>query len=227
MPKSICIIPARGGSKRIPRKNVKDFLGKPIIAYSIEVAKESGLFSTIIVSTDDIEIAEVARQYGAEVPFLRSKENADDYATLSDVVEEVKEWYLSKSIEYDFICCLLATAPFVNASFLKEAYFKMIKNNYDSVRPIVRYSYPIQRGLRFENDIVSYIYPEFAKTRSQDLESVYYDAGMFYWMQFRKGLQGDNKTGIVIPEKIAQDIDTLEDWDIAEIKYKMIYKKNI
>lgn len=221
---NICIIPARGGSKRIPRKNIKNFLGKPIIAYSIAAARESGLFSKIIVSTDDKEIADVAIRYGAEVPFFRSQDTSNEYATLSEVIEEVKVFYNKQDIKYDYICCVLATAPFITPKLIKEAYQKLIKSDFDSVRPIVRFSYPIQRGLKLVNDSVSYLYPEYSKTRSQDLEPIYYDAGMFYWMTFEKGLNGNNKSGIVIPDKNAQDIDTLEDWEVAEIKYKIIFE---
>ncbi|MGG5617850.1 pseudaminic acid cytidylyltransferase [Myroides odoratimimus] len=224
MYRNICIIPARGGSKRIPRKNIKDFLGKPIIAYSIEAAKKSGLFSTIVVSTDDVEIAEIAKMYGAEVPFLRSKENANDYATLSDVVEEVKNWYLKKSIEYDFICCLLATAPFVTTLLLKDAFEVLKETEVDSIRPIVKFSYPVQRGYHFnDSGRVTFLYPEFAKTRSQDLEPVYFDAGLFYWMKFETGFESDIKGGFIVSEQVVQDIDTLEDWSYAELKYKILY----
>lgn len=222
---NLCIIPARGGSKRIPRKNIKDFLGKPIIAYSIEIALKSKLFNEIIVSTDDEEIAEVARKYGAKVPFFRSKKSSDDNATLSDVVEDVKLNYIKERKSFDKICLLLSTAPLLNIDILKEAFQLMNKNEFDSVRPVVKFSYPPQRGLKMNNGKVSFIYNEFAKTRSQDLEPIFHDAGMFYWMSFEKGLISENKGAIIISEKITQDIDTLEDWEIAEHKYKIIYDK--
>lgn len=221
---NLCIIPARGGSKRIPRKNIKDFLGKPIIAYSIEVALQSKLFDEVMVSTDDEEIAEVARKYGATVPFIRSKETSDDFATLSDVIEEVKSFYQKKNSVFSSICLLLSTAPFVNEELLTVALNEMNLKNFDSVRPIVKFSYPPQRGLRMDNGRVSFVNPEYAKTRSQDLEPIYFDAGLFYWMKFNIGLQGTNKGAVSISEILAQDIDTLEDWEIAELKYKLLKK---
>ena len=219
---NLCIIPARGGSKRIPRKNIKDFLGKPIIAYSIEAALSSGLFSEVMVSTDDQEIAEIALQYGAKVPFYRSKNTSDDFATLSDVIEEVKDYYLAEGLKFDNICCVLATAPFVSRNLLNEVLLEMNTKGFDSTRPLVRFSYPPQRGVKMEDGKISFFYPEFAKSRSQDLEPIYFDAGMFYWMRFELGLKGDNKGGYIIEEKYAQDIDTLDDWKLAEIKYKLL-----
>jgi N-acylneuraminate cytidylyltransferase len=217
---NLCIIPARGGSKRIPRKNIKDFLGKPIIAYSIEVALKSGLFDEVMVSTDDEEIAEIALQYGAKVPFIRSKENADDFATLSDVIEEVKTHYSDSFIYFDRICCILATVPFVTADLLTETLQKMVEEQLDSVRPIIKFSYPPQRAVKLADNKICFVYPEFSKTRSQDLEPIYHDSGMFYWMDYTKGLTGLNKGAIIISEKFAQDIDSVEDWEIAEFKYK-------
>lgn len=221
---NLCIIPARGGSKRIPRKNIKDFLGKPIIAYSIEAALESGLFTQVMVSTDDEEIAEVAKKYGAEVPFFRSKKTADDFATLADVVEEVKEFYLKQHREFDNICCVLATAPFINGELIHKVFMEMQERDFDSVRPVIRFSYPPQRGVKMEDGKISFFNPDFASTRSQDLEPVYYDAGMFYWMKFELGLKGINRGGFEISELEAHDIDTLEDWKIAEIKYTLLKK---
>lgn len=219
---NLCIIPARGGSKRIPRKNIKDFLGKPIIAYSIEAAINSGLFSEVMVSTDDEEIANVARKYGAKVPFFRTEETSDDFATLSDVIEEVKEFYQEKGMRFDNICCVLATAPFVSIQLLQSLYDIMIDKNYDSIRPIVRFSFPIQRALKSVDGKIEMFNPQYLRTRSQDLEAAFHDAGMFYWMKFYDALQGDNKGGVEISEKIAQDIDTLDDWAIAEFKFKYL-----
>jgi len=219
---NLCIIPARGGSKRIPRKNIKDFLGKPIIAYSIEAALRSGLFSEVMVSTDDEEIANVARQYGAKVPFFRTEKTSDDFATLSDVIEEVKEFYQEKGMRFDNICCVLATAPFVSIQLLQSLYDIMIDKNYDSIRPIVRFSFPIQRALKSVDGKIEMFNPQYLRTRSQDLEAAFHDAGMFYWMKFDDALQGDNKGGVEISEKIAQDIDTLDDWAIAEFKFKYL-----
>jgi N-acylneuraminate cytidylyltransferase len=219
---NLCIIPARGGSKRIPRKNIKDFLGKPIIAYSIEAALISGLFNEVMVSTDDEEIANVAKKYGAKVPFMRSNINSNDYATLADVIDEVKDQYLKVNKKFDNICCVLPTAPLLTVGNLVKGYELLITKNIDSVRPIVRFSYPIQRAVKMgENGKVSIFYPEYQNTRSQDLEPAYHDAGQFYWMRFESGLRGGNKFGFEIPEMIVQDIDTEEDWQIAELKYKI------
>lgn len=221
---NLCIIPARGGSKRIPRKNIKEFLGKPIIAYSIEAALQTNLFNEVMVSTDDKEIAEIAKRYGAAVPFFRSDRTSDDFATLSDVIEEVKNFYVSRSKVFENICCILATAPFVNEGLLIDAFTEMQSKGFDSVRPVVQFAYPPQRGLHLEEGKVSFLYPQFAKTRSQDLDPIYFDAGMFYWMKFKQGLRGPNRGAVIISEKIAQDIDTIEDWEIAEIKFKLLKK---
>jgi pseudaminic acid cytidylyltransferase len=220
---NLCIIPARGGSKRIQKKNIRKFLGKPIIAYSIETALKSGLFSEVIVSTDDDEIAEISKKYGAEVPFTRSNEAANDFAPLKDVVKEVLDFYKSKDQIFNDVCCLLPTAPFVTEAMLKEA--QQLKNdkNYDSIRPIVKFSYPIQRALKYKDGKVEMFNPENALTRSQDLEEAYHDAGMFYWCSFDLGFEGINRGAIVVSEKQAQDIDTVEDWELAEMKYKLLY----
>lgn len=219
---NLCIIPARGGSKRIPRKNIKDFLGKPIIAYSIETALKSGLFDEVMVSTDDAEIAEIAVQYRAKVPFARSRKGANDFATLSDVVEEVKAEYINRNIKFDNICLLLPTAPLVSIEQLQKTNELLIKHKVDSVRPIVRYSYPIQRAFKMNTEgKVDLFYPEYATSRSQDLELAYHDAGMFYWMKWDLGLKGSNRYGFEISEMECQDIDTEEDWIIAEFKYKL------
>lgn len=220
---NICIIPARGGSKRILKKNIKDFLGKPIIAYSIETALKSGLFSEVMVSTDDDEIAEISKKYGAKVPFFRSKETANDFAPLKDVVNEVLEHYKNNRQVFEDVCCLLPTAPFVTTVMLKEAQQLKNNKNYDSVRPIVRFSYPIQRALKFKEGKVEMFNPEHFLTRSQDLEEAYHDAGMFYWCSFKFGLNGNNKGAIIVSEKQAQDIDTIEDWEIAEFKYNYLF----
>jgi len=219
---NLAIIPARGGSKRILRKNIRDFLGKPIIVYSIESALESELFEEVMVSTDDEKIANVAQEYGAKVPFMRSQENANDYATLSDVVEEVKKKYNQQGKSFENICCILPTAPLISVSLLKKGYNMLADSNVDSVRPVVRFSYPIQRAVKMEDGLLKMFQPEHAKTRSQDLEPAFHDAGQFYWMKFDKGLKGEKKMGFEISELLVQDIDTVEDWEIAEIKYKLL-----
>lgn len=219
---NLCIIPARGGSKRIPKKNIKDFLGKPIIAYSIETAIKSGLFNEVMVSTDDKEIAQVAEKYGAKVPFFRSNEVANDFAPLKDVINEVLFYYKKNQRVFNDVCCLLPTAPFVTIEMLKEAQKLKNTKNYDSIRPIIRFSYPIQRALRYTEGKVEMFNSEHALTRSQDLEVAYHDAGMFYWCSFELGMEGLNRGAIIISEKQAQDIDTFEDWEIAELKYKLL-----
>lgn len=226
--KNLCTIPARGGSKRIPRKNIKLFMGKPIIAYSIEAALNSGLFDEVMVSTDDEEIADIAKQYGAKVPFYRSTETANDFATTVDVLEEVVRTYIDMGYEFDNICCLYATAPFVTAEKLKEAYEHQINNKYNSVMTVVRYSYPIQRSLVIRNGLLSMQWPEYSKSRSQDLEPVYHDAGQFYITNVNSllethALKGSNTGAIVLSELAVQDLDTITDWKLAEMKYKMLH----
>ncbi|MDD4438220.1 MAG: pseudaminic acid cytidylyltransferase [Tissierellia bacterium] len=226
--KNLAIIPARGGSKRIPRKNIKDFLGKPIIAYSIEVALQSGLFDEVMVSTDDEEIATIAKQYGAKVPFMRSSENANDYATLADVIIEVVNQYQKSNRLFDNICCILSTATLTSASRIKEAFTKLLNDNYESVLPVVEYSYPILRALEFDDyKKLKMIWPEHLKTRSQDLKPAYHDSGSFYWVKTnallaQKTLFCTNGSAIKLPETEVQDIDNEIDWKLAELKYKLL-----
>lgn len=219
---NLAIIPARGGSKRIPRKNIKDFLGKPIIAYSIEAAIQTDLFDEIMVSTDDSEIADVAMKFGAIVPFFRSNQNSNDYATLADVIDEVKDSYQISGITFENICCILPTAPFVNVSLLRKGFSLLSENHVDSVRPIVRFSYPIQRAFKMNNGLLEMFNPEYVRTRSQDLEPAFHDAGQFYWMKFEKGIKGERKMGFEISEHLVQDIDTEDDWKMAEWKFKTL-----
>jgi N-acylneuraminate cytidylyltransferase len=225
--KNLAIIPARGGSKRIPKKNIKLFLGKPIIAYSIEAAIASNLFDEVMVSTDDEEIAEVAAAYGAKIPFYRSEKNSNDFAILNDVIDEVLNCYKSSGKEFVYGCCILATAPFITAEKLNEALMTMMEKGFDSVRPIVKFSYPVQRAFKLLSDnSVQRFYPEYERTRSQDLETAYHDAGQFYWFKTGKMLQGGFKGGIQINEIEAQDIDTIDDWKIAEIKMTILKNLN-
>jgi pseudaminic acid cytidylyltransferase len=223
---NICIIPARGGSKRIPRKNIKPFLGKPIIAYSIQAALDSNLFDEVMVSTEDAEIAEIAKYYGATVPFLRSAKNSDDFATTYDVIEEVIQTYKTQGIEYDNLCCIYSCAPFVTPKILTRAYTQLLKKSFDTVFPIIPYGFPIQRALRKDEEKVSMLLEENLNARSQDLEDTFHDAGQFYWCKTRKLLISKklltaNTGGIEISELDAQDIDTETDWKLAEIKYKL------
>lgn len=225
--KNLCIIPARGGSKRIPRKNVKSFMGKPILAYSIENALATGLFDEIMVSTDDPEIMKVAKAYGAKVPFVRTEKTANDYASLADVIHEVVDMYVERGQTFDNMCCILATCPLVKASYISEAYQKLINSDFISVYPVVQFSYPILRSLKMdEHGEVSMNWPEYAKTRSQDLAPAYHDSGTFYWHKVESWMRGDRKGGgIVIAEDLVQDIDTEEDWRMAELKYQLINVK--
>ena len=220
--KNIAIIPARGGSKRIPHKNIRPFSGKPIIAYSIEVAMKSGLFREVMVSTDSEEIADISKQYGASVPFFRSKKTSDDYATIADVIDEVKKEYLSIGKSFDLICCILPTAPLITIENLTKGYELLLKENADSVRPIVQFSYPIQRALKTCENKIEMFHPEHVNTRSQDLEKAFHDAGQFYWMKSESGLRGANKFGFEISEIQVQDIDNEVDWELAEMKYQIM-----
>lgn len=225
--KNLCIIPARGGSKRIPRKNVKPFMGKPIMAYSIENAFATGLFDEVMVSTDDPEIMEVAKQYGASVPFVRTEKTANDFAPLADVLHEVVDMYAEQGKTFDNMCCILATCPLVKVSYISEAYQKLINSDFISVYPVVQFSYPILRSLRMDdNGEVSMNWPEYAKTRSQDLAPAYHDSGTFYWHKVDAWMSGKRKGGgIVMAEDLVQDIDTEEDWRMAELKYQLMNVK--
>lgn len=231
--KTVAIITARGGSKRIPRKNIKDFLGKPIMAYSIESAINSGLFDEVMVSTDDQEIAECAKKYGAKVPFMRSAETANDTATTAEVLFEVINKYQEIGQSFDYACCLYPTAPFINPDKLKIAFDILVKNQVHSVVPVVQFSYPIQRALKIENDKLSMVYPENLNVRSQDLMPTYHDIGQYYWLKVESFLNNpvlfsDNTSAIKVSELDEQDIDTEEDWKIAEMKYEFLklYNKN-
>lgn len=224
--KNIAIIPARGGSKRIPRKNIKDFLGQPIIVYSIDAALKSQLFDEVMVSTDDEEIAEISQKYGAQTPFFRSDKNADDFATTFDVIEEVLLEYQKLNRIFDNVCCIYPCAPFVSSSKLILAYQNLIQNNCDSVVPIVPFSFPIQRSFILDKGNLKYSFPEFKNSRSQDLVQHYHDAGQFYWSRISNMLKNrslvfGNSGYVEFNEMEVQDIDNEVDWKMAEIKYKM------
>lgn len=223
---NIAIIPARGGSKRIPKKNIKLFLEKPIIAYSIEAAINSKLFDVIMVSTDNKEIAEIAIQHGAQVPFYRSEVNASDYATTFAVIEEVIEYYHQKEIIFENICCIYPCAPFVNSEKLTSAYNLLVENKFDSVFPVVNFGFPIQRALKIKDNKASFFQDEFALTRSQDLEKSYHDVGQFYWMNTekvmaKKQVLTENSGAIIVSELESQDIDNETDWKLAELKFNL------
>ncbi|PMN96589.1 pseudaminic acid cytidylyltransferase [Vibrio sp. 10N.222.55.C12] len=218
----IAIIPARGGSKRIPRKNIKDFHGKPMIAYSIEAALTSGCFDKVIVSTDDAEIAEVASAYGADTPFLRPVNISDDYATTMDVMEHAIQWCLKAGWELEAVCCLYATAPFVRASDLRKGHDLLNKSDVQYVFSATSFPFPIQRAIKLDNSgSVSMFSPENELVRSQDLEEAYHDAGQFYWGRSEAFLNklsvfSPHSKVVLLPRSRVQDIDTLEDWVSAE-----------
>lgn len=225
--KKVAIIPARGGSKRIPRKNIKPFLGLPIISYSIKAALASKLFDEVMVSTDDNEIAQVALQYGAKVPFMRSPSAADDFATTADVIGEVLSEYEKQKIFFDYACCIYPTAPFITASTLRKAWEKLLEHNASSVFPMVKFSYPIWRSLKQENGAVAFNFPEFQNFRSQDLPEAYHDAGQLYFFnvssfQESKTLFFSNSIGVEVSELECQDIDSETDWQLAEMKYQLV-----
>lgn len=226
--KCVAIITARGGSKRIPKKNIKDFCGLPIIVYSIKEAIKCEMFDEVMVSTDSQEIADIARKYGAVVPFMRSKKNSGDYATTEDVIIEVIENYKQLGKDYEYACCIYPTAPFITSDKLVEAMDKMKENNPSIVIPVVQFSYPPQRCLIIDDSgYARFKYPQYVTTRSQDLEKEYHDAGQFYIYNVEKliasnGIIEDDFVPIILPDICVQDIDTLQDWEIAEMKYKII-----
>ena len=226
---AIAIITARGGSKRIPRKNLRPFLGKPIIAYSIAAALESGLFSEVMVSTDDAEIADVARSCGASVPMMRSAKNSDDHATTADVLMEVMAAYRANGATFEFACCIYPTAPFVTAERLRRAFAILDETQADTVLPISAFSFPIWRSFRREGNRVHFNWPEYAPRRSQDLEPAFQDARQFYFfrseaLEASGSLITANTIGIEVPGKEVQDIDSEEDWELAEMKFALLAK---
>lgn len=227
MSKSVAIITARGGSKRIPRKNIKEFCGKPILAYSIEAALESGEFDEVMVSTDDAEIAEIAKNYGAKIPFLRSGDTSNDYATTADVLCEVLEQYRAIGEAFDYACCIYPTAPFVTSEKLKKAMELLKGSDADSVMPVTAFSFPPMRGVRIKDEKVSFAFPEYALVRSQDIEPMYHDCGQFYCFAVERFMENkklitDNTKAIVVSELEVQDIDNEVDWKLAELKYEMM-----
>lgn len=227
MSKNLAIIPARGGSKRIPRKNIKDFLGKPIIAYSIEAAIRSGLFDEIMVSTDDSEIAEIAKKYGASVPFMRSEKTANDFATTMEVLSEVVLNYKKKhNTTFDYVCCIYATAPLIQPEQLIRGYKMLTEEKLDSVYPIVAFGYPVWRGVKINAlKKTEMVWPEFSNSRSQDLEKIYHDAGQWYWYNpnhVSDSLLTNNTSCMILTEEEVQDIDNFVDWKLAEMKYELL-----
>lgn len=223
---NLCVIPARGGSKRIPRKNIRDFLGKPIVSYSIRAALDSKLFSDVIVSTDDVEISKIAIDYGASVPFLRSEQNSNDFASTISVLNEVVEKLNQEGKIYENICCVYPTAPFVNAEKLVESFHLLNERNFDSVLPVMPYNFPIQRSFVIDDERIQYQFNQYRNSRSQDLKESYHDAGQFYWMK-RSVIGSDsiitnNSGAIFITQLEGQDIDNEIDWKLAELKYELL-----
>lgn len=222
----VAIIPARGGSKRIPRKNIKDFFGKPMIAWSIEAALKSKCFDRVIVSTDDQEIAEIAKQYGAEVPFMRSAELSDDNAGTTPVIKQAIQWLTDHSQAPHLVCCIYATAPFVRANDIQRGLEQLEQTDVSYAFTVTSYAFPIQRAIKItENNSIEMFSPEHFQTRSQDLEEAYHDAGQFYWGKVdawmsEKVIFGSESTPVILPRHRVQDIDTPEDWDRAEWLFK-------
>lgn len=229
MNENLAIIPARGGSQRIPRKNIKIFCDRPIMTYSISAALETRLFNKVMVSTDDKEIADIALKQGAEVPFFRSSKTSDHVATISDVLLEVLREYRKQGVEFASVCCILPAAPFVTHKMLKEAYQLLIKTKADSVIPVVRFGFPIQRAFEIVDDRLKMMWPENEFVRSQDLTPAYHDSGQFYWVRVEPFLKNKSifstfAAAYILSDIEVQDIDTIEDWRTAELKYKLLNK---
>jgi pseudaminic acid cytidylyltransferase len=224
----VAVIPARGGSKRIPRKNVRDFCGRPILAYSIDAARESGLFARIVVSTDDPEIAAAARAHGAEAPFVRPSELADDHAGTEAVMRHCVQWLGQHGETPEYACCIYATAPFVRAGDLREAYTRLRESGKAYVFSVTTFEFPVQRALRLAADgAVEALWPQFTDARSQDLEQAWHDAGQFYWGTARAFLDAvpiysKAALGFPVPRHLVQDIDTPEDWTRAELMFRAL-----
>ena len=225
---SVAIITARGGSKRIPRKNARPFMGKPMVCYAVKAAIGSRLFDEVMVSTDDAEIAEIACAAGAQVPFMRSAATANDFATTRDVLLEVVEEYAKRGKKFDEFACIYPCVPLLTADILVAAHGKFVESNADSLMPVVRFSFPVQRAVRIDgNGYIVYREPEHVLKRSQDLEPAYHDVGMFYFYKTASFLSGCCRIApFVMPEECVQDIDTLEDWRIAEMKFKLLHAES-
>jgi pseudaminic acid cytidylyltransferase len=229
----LCVIPARGGSKRIPRKNIKEFFGKPMIAWSILAAIESGCFDKIIVSTDDAEIAEVSKEFGAEVPFLRPQNLSDDYTGTTEVTAHAINWFLQKSILFTDVCCLYATAPFVQSSDLLRGLDILSNSKSTYAFSVTSFAFPIQRAIRLHNsERVEMLQPAHLNTRSQDLEEAWHDAGQFYWGKSTAWTQllpifSKDSSAVKLPRHRVQDIDTVEDWERAECLFKVLNLYNV
>lgn len=219
----IAVITARGGSKRIPRKNIKEFMGKPMLAYAIEATVNSKIFDEVMVSTDDVEIAEIAKQFGAKVPFMRSEKTANDFATTANVLDEVISEYKKRGKTFDELCCIYPCVPFLTADVINNAYEKFKTSDADRLIPVVKYSFPIQRAFKLnEQGMLEYREPENAPKRSQDLEPMYHDVGMFYFYKTEK-MNSDKIAMLEMDETMVQDIDNESDWRMAETKYRIMH----
>lgn len=227
--KPYAIITARGGSKRIPKKNIRDFCGKPIIAYSIEAAIKSNLFEEVMISTDSEEIADVARRHGAAVPFMRSEATSNDYAGTEEVLAEVVRMYGERGIIFSEFCCIYPTALFITSEKLAESYEILKKDDVYNVIPVVAYSFPPQRGVIMNRGgFISPVDEKGMNSRSQDLDTIYHDAGQFYWFKTEEFMDGyriftDKTMSYVVPETEVQDIDNETDWELAEMKYRFMH----
>ena len=229
---NIAIIPARGGSKRIPRKNIRDFCGHPILKYSIDAAQRSGLFDKIIVTTDDAEIAEIAKSYNVEVPFLRPKYLSDDFATTSAVVSHALKWLKDEGEKYEFVCTIYATAPFLSSDYISKGYSVLKASAATNAFSATASPYPIQRMFKInEQERCEMFFPENFESRSQDLEEAYHDAGQFYWSRIRdyakETMFGRSSIPVILPSYLVQDIDSEEDWIRAELMYKVLLETNL
>lgn len=232
MKKTLAIITARGGSQRIPKKNIKEFCGKPIITYSIQAAMHSGCFDEVMVSTDSREIADISEAAGAKVPFMRTEQTSDNYATTADVIREVLLTYRSLGLEFDFGCCIYPTAPFLTEKILAKAMKILITSHVDAVFPVTAYSFPPQRAVIIQNGLAQMQFPENRDIRSQDLETIYHDAGQFYAFRVRNFLRsgrllGEKTIPIIRSSLEVQDIDQEEDWIIAEMKYQLLCERKV
>jgi len=228
----LAVIPARGGSKRIPRKNIRNFCGKPIIAWSIQAAIDSGCFDRVIVSTDDVGIADVARTYGAEIPFMRPAELADDFTGTPPVIRHATEWFMDHVTAPELVCCIYPTAPFIDAKDIARGLDALLSTGSDYAISVATFPYPIQRAFRITREGgLEMFYPEHFTTRSQDLEEAYHDAGQFYWgladaWRNEQPLFSHRTTPVILPRCRVQDIDTPEDWERAELMFRVLEELN-
>lgn len=222
----IAIIPARGGSKRIPRKNIKEFMGKPMLAYAIGAARQAGIFEEVMVSTDDGEIADLAVRYGAQVPFMRRDDTANDTATTFDVIDEVLTAYRQTGKEFETLCCIYPCVPLLQAATLSRACKAM--GPHDAIIPVCQYPAPVEWAMNIEEGVLIPHDRKAQNIRSQDLSPKYYDAGMFYFcktaaLHLHRSLMPDDTAAYIISDAECQDIDTPEDWAVAELKYRMMH----